>query len=97
MHTHCDVCKHKLKTEHNYGQGMNFVFIIIIFILTLCWYWPILGLSYKDNSVFYYIATASFFCIVLQPWLMRFSRVLFLYLVTPHDEQAGAAAAKNED
>lgn len=86
MKVSCDVCKQKLKTENNYGQGMNFVFIIIIFILTLCWYWPVFGLSYMDNSVFYYIGVSAFFCIVLQPWLMRFSRMLFLYLVISFDK-----------
>jgi hypothetical protein len=67
---------------------MNFVFIFVIFILTLCIYWPVFGLSYKDNSVFIYIGIAAFLSLVLQPWLMRFSRVLFLYMVIGFDRHA---------
>jgi len=81
---HCAHCGHKIKAEHNFGQGMNFVFIIAIFIVTLLVYWPLFGISFMDNSIFYYLATGVLLSILLQPWLMRFSRVLFLYLVTPY-------------
>lgn len=90
MEEHCKVCNQKIKVEHNYGQGMNFVFIFVIFILTLCVYWPVFGISYKDNSVFFYLGAASVLSLVLQPWLMRFSRVLFLYLVIGFDKQAAS-------
>lgn len=78
---HCSVCDQKIKLESNYGQGMNFVFIFVIFLFNLLWYIPIIGLSFKDDSIYYYIAVSTVMVIVLQPWLMRLSRVLFLYLV----------------
>lgn len=84
----CAACGQKIKVENNYGQGMNFVFIFAIFILTLCVYWPVFGISYKDNSVFYYLSAAAVLSLILQPWLMRFSRVLFLYLVISYDKNA---------
>ncbi|WP_157977103.1 hypothetical protein [Taibaiella helva] len=62
---------------------MNFVFIFVIYFFNLLWYWPVVGLSFKDNSIYYYIAVSTIMVLVLQPWLMRFSRVLFLYLVIP--------------
>jgi hypothetical protein len=40
----------------------------------------ILGLSYKDNSIFYALGVGVGAAIVLQPWLMRMSRVLYLYM-----------------
>ncbi len=83
MVEHCPACNRKTKIENNYGQGMNFVFIIIIFILTLVLYSIFIGISFKDNSVYYYLAVSVLLSLVLQPWLMRYSRVLFLYLVTP--------------
>lgn len=88
MEEYCSVCGQKIKVENNYGQGMNFVFIFVIFILTLCVYWPVFGLSYKDSSVFIYLGAASILSLVLQPWLMRFSRILFLYLVIGYDKEA---------
>lgn len=83
MVSHCASCGQKTQVENNYGQGMNFVFIIIIFVLTLILYSLLIGISFKDNSVYYYLAVSVFLSLVLQPWLMRYSRVLFLYLVIP--------------
>ncbi|PSK93565.1 DUF983 domain-containing protein [Taibaiella chishuiensis] len=81
---HCPVCGQKIKVENNYGQGMNFVFIVVIFILTAIGYHLLIGLSFKDNSIYYYVALSVLMVIFLQPWLMRLSRVLFLYLVVPY-------------
>lgn len=83
VNEYCANCNHKIKVENNFGQGMNFVFIVVVFILTAIIYGLTLGLSFKDNSVFYYLGLSIILSLVLQPWLMRFSRVLFLYLVTP--------------
>ncbi len=83
---YCVICKQKIKIEHNYGQGMNFVFIFVIYLFNLLWYWPVIGLSFRDDSIYYYIALSTIMVLVLQPWLMRFSRVLFLYLVIQFDK-----------
>lgn len=83
MESHCPVCGRKAKVENNYGQGMNFVFIILVFILTLVLYSLLFGISFKDNSLYYYLTVSVVLSLLLQPWLMRYSRVLFLYLVTP--------------
>jgi uncharacterized protein (DUF983 family) len=80
---YCPVCKQKIKIENNYGQGMNFVFVFIIFFFNLLWYWPIIGLSLFDNSLYYYLALSVIMILLLQPWIMRISRLLFLYLVIP--------------
>lgn len=78
---YCNVCNQKIRIENNYGQGMNFVFVFIVFFFNLLWYWPIIGLSFMDNSVYYYLAITVTMIFLLQPWIMRFSRILFLYLV----------------
>ena len=81
---HCQVCGQKIKVENNYGQGMNFVFIFAIFIINAIGYHLFFGLSFKDNSIYYYVAISVLMVIFLQPWLMRLSRILFLYLVIPY-------------
>jgi uncharacterized protein (DUF983 family) len=91
---YCDHCGQKIKVENNYGQGMNFVFIFIIFFLNFFLYLPLFGISFKDNSIFYYLAVSVVLSLVLQPWLMRLSRVLFLYLVIPFDK-SGTKGNKN--
>lgn len=81
---HCPVCGQKIKVENNYGQGMNFVFIFVIFFINALWYHLIFRFSFKDNSIYYYVAVSVLMVILLQPWLMRLSRILFLYLVIPY-------------
>lgn len=86
VNEYCENCGQKIKIENNYGQGMNFVFVVIVFILTAIIYGLTLGLSFKDNSIFYYLGVGIILSLLLQPWLMRLSRVLFLYLVIPFDK-----------
>jgi len=76
----CEVCGEKLKSESNNGGGINYALTMLLFFLNLLWYWPIFGLSYKDNSVFYYLISSTTVVILLQPYLMRLSRMLYLYL-----------------
>lgn len=76
----CTICGQKLVAEKNNGAGINYVLTIMIFILNLAWYWPIFGLTYKDNSVYYFLGSSTLVALILQPWLMRFSRVIYLYI-----------------
>lgn len=76
----CEVCGQKMKSESNNGGGINYALTMMLFFLNLLWYWPIFGLSYKDNSVYYYLITSTLVVVLLQPWLMRLSRMLYLYM-----------------
>ncbi len=76
----CEVCGEKLKSESNNGGGINYALTMLLFFLNLLWYWPIFGLSYKDNSVYYYLLTSTIVVLLAQPYLMRLSRMMYLYL-----------------
>lgn len=76
---HCPVCGQKMKHESNNGGGINYALTMILFFVNLAWYWPIFGISYKDNSIFYFLTTSIIVVIILQPWLMRLSRMMYLY------------------
>ena len=76
----CEVCGQKMKSESNNGGGINYALTMMLFFLNLLWYWPIFGLSYRDYSVFYYLAASTLVVILVQPWLMRLSRMVYLYL-----------------
>ena len=69
-----------MKSERNNGGGINYALSMLLFFLNLLWYWPIFGLSYKDNSVFYYLGVSTAVVLLAQPYLMRLSRMLYLYL-----------------
>lgn len=84
----CDVCRQKLKYEQNNGGGINYALTMMLFFLNVLWYWPIFGLSYKDNSFFYFLAASIAVVILVQPWLMRLSRMIYLYLYIQYDKGA---------
>jgi len=82
----CEVCGEKLKSEKNNGGGINYALTMMLFFLNLLWYWPVfsgsptLGLSTKNNSVFWYLGMSTTVVILAQPYLMRLSRMIYLYL-----------------
>lgn len=77
---HCDVCGLKLKAERNNGGGINYALTVILFLVILVISWP--WLSYKDNSMYYYLIISTVVVVVAQPFLMRLSRMIYLYLYT---------------
>lgn len=76
----CVQCGEKMKSESNNGGGINYALTMVLFFLNLIWYWPIFGLSYKDNSVYYFLGASIFIVVLAQPYLMRLSRMLYLYM-----------------
>lgn len=76
----CPLCGQKLVHERNNGGGINYAFTVMLVFLNLLWYWPIFGISYKDNSIYYFLATSITVVVLIQPWLMRLSRMTYLYL-----------------
>jgi len=88
INDHCPVCGQKLVHERNNGGGINYALTMMLFFLNLLWYWPIFGMSYLDNSIFYYLATSCAVVILVQPWLMRLSRMIYLYLFIGYQKGA---------
>jgi uncharacterized protein (DUF983 family) len=88
IHEHCEVCGQALKNKSNNGAGINYALSLIIFFLNLVWYIPIFGITYKDYSIFYYLITTIVIVFLIQPWLIRFSGAINLYLFIKYDREA---------
>lgn len=83
MPEHCEVCDQKMEIEPGFYYGTGYVSYALsvgIFFINAVWYAFVFGLSYKDNSVFKFLGVSIAIVILLQPWLMRISRVLYLYM-----------------
>lgn len=83
MPERCEVCGQPMELEVGFWYGTGYVsyaMSVALFFFNLIWYSLIFGISYKDNSIFYYLFTSIAIVILLQPWLMRYSRVLYLYM-----------------
>lgn len=83
--------------EQNNGGGINYALTVLLFFLNLCWYWPIFGLSYKDNSVETYLVVSIVIVLLAQPWLMRLSRMLYLYFYVPYGKTRKQPIAEEQN
>ncbi|MCB9046298.1 MAG: DUF983 domain-containing protein [Chitinophagales bacterium] len=85
----CPVCGQKFELEVGfyYGTGyVSYALSVALFAIVLVAYWLIFGLSFMDNSVYYYLATSIAIVLLAQPWLMRISRVLYLNMFVKYGE-----------
>ncbi len=79
----CEVCGQKFELEVGfyYGTGyVSYALSVALYVINFAWYWILIGLSYEDYSIFYALGTSTAIVLLLQPWLMRISRVLYLYM-----------------
>ena len=87
----CSHCGLKLLSESNNGPGINYALTVILIFLNLVWYVPIFGISYMDNSIYYFLTTSVIIVILMQPWLMRLSRVAYLYIAVKYKSRGTEA------
>lgn len=85
----CPECKQPYELEPGFWYGTGYVsyaLSIIYLIVTFVLWWLIIGFSVKDNRFFWWMGFAILTLVVLQPWLMRFSRVVYLYFFVKYNE-----------
>lgn len=91
MPDHCPVCGQKMELEVgfyygtgyvSYGLSVGLTFLLAI-VFALTW-----GFHIDDNSIFIFLAADILLLALFQPWLMRISRVLYLYLFVKYGKGA---------
>lgn len=90
----CPNCGQKMELEPGfyYGTGyVSYAICIALSIFNLVWYWVLIGLSVHDNSMFIYLAVNIAIILVLLPWIVRYSRVLYLNMFVKY----GSLGEKN--
>jgi len=88
MYDRCPVCKQKYDLEVGFWYGTGYVsygLAVLLSAITFVAWWVLIGISFSDNRVFYWLAINSFLLVVIQPWLMRISRVIYLYFFVSYD------------
>lgn len=83
MPERCEVCNQKFEIEPGFWYGTGYVSYAIsvglIFCLAVIFALTV-GFSWKNNSIYIFIGIMITAMVVLQPWIMRYSRVLYLYV-----------------
>ncbi len=89
MHDHCPVCRQKYDLEPGFWYGTGYVSYALAVALSaatfLAW-WAIIGISVDDNRIFGWLIFNAILLLVIQPWLMRLSRVLYLRFFVRYNE-----------
>lgn len=87
----CLVCGQKMELEVGFYYGTGYVSyglsvgitFVVAAIFALTW-----GFDFRDYSIFYFLGIDVVLLILLQPYLMRLSRVLYLYMFVKYGEGA---------
>lgn len=81
MHKQCPVCGQPTEIEVGfyYGTGyVSYLLAVIICLLSALVWWLTIGFSTEDMRVVLWLVCNGLLLLALQPWLMRFSRSLWL-------------------
>lgn len=90
MPERCTTCNQKMEIEVGfyYGTGyVSYALTIVLIAIVFLVYALLFGITYQNNSVFIALGISIVLVILLQPWLMRISRVLYLYLFVKYDRK----------
>src|SRR3982750_404031 len=88
MHHHCPVCTQPTDIEVGFYYGTGYVSYVIALLITIISFliWLVaIGFSFGDKRFLYWIIGNSVMLFLMQPWLMRFSRVLWLSWFVQYD------------
>jgi len=88
MHENCPVCNQKYEMEPGFWYGTGYVsyaLAVAISATTFVAWLVLIGVSTDDNKVFYWLGFNCLLLVVIQPWLMRLSRVIYLYIFVKYD------------
>ncbi len=89
MNENCPVCKQHFELEVGFYYGsayVSYALTVVLSAITFVVWWLIIGFSLDDNRVFYWLLTNSILLILIQPYLMRFARALWLSFFVGYDK-----------
>lgn len=100
MYDQCPVCAQKFDLEPGfwYGTGyISYALFVVFSAITFIMWWAIIGISTEDNRVLYWLLINGLLIVVLQPWFMRFSRVVYLSIFVKYNENFHSEKGKTFD
>ena len=100
MPDHCPVCHQKFDLEPGFWYGTGYVSYAILILfsgLTFLAWWIFIGISVDDNRVLWWLLINGIIIVVLQPWFMRFSRVVYLNFFVRYSENFDKEEGKTFD
>ncbi len=88
MHASCPLCGQPTDIEVGFYYGTSYISYLVGIVISAIHFptwWLIIGFSYSDHRFFYWLLVNSLLLLCLQPWLMRFSRSLWISCFVPYN------------
>jgi len=89
MHDNCPVCGQKYDMEPGFWYGTGYVsyaLAVAVSVSTFVAWLVLVGVSTEDNRIFWWLGLNALTLVILQPWLMRLSRVVYIRFFVRYDE-----------
>lgn len=89
MYDNCPVCGQKYDMEPGFWYGTGYVsyaLAVALSVSTFVAWWVLIGVSAEDNRIFWWLGINGILLVILQPWLMRLSRVIYIRFFVSYDE-----------
>lgn len=84
----CPECNQRFELENGFWYGTGYVsyaLAVAVSVTTFIAWLVLIGVSTEDNRIFYWLGLNGVLLVVIQPWLMRLSRVIYLYFFVSYD------------
>jgi hypothetical protein len=84
----CTECGQKYDMEPGFWYGTSYVsyaLTVALSVSTFVAWWVLIGFSIYDKRIFWWLGLNAVFLIVIQPWLMRIARVLYIRFFVFYD------------
>ena len=88
MNPECPVCDQPTDIEVGFYYGtayVSYAIALVISGITFVLWWALIGFSFEDNRFLFWIIGNAVFLIVMQLWLMRLSRSLWISWFVSYD------------
>lgn len=98
MHETCPECGQRFHLEPGFWYGTGYVsyaLTVAFSAFSFIFWWLVIGFSLDDYRLFYWLGVNAVLLIVLQPWLMRLSRSVYLRFFIKYDEDYENTEPKN--
>lgn len=88
MPEYCPECGQKFDMEPGFWYGTGYVsyaLAVAVSAASFVAWWILIGISANDNRVLWWLLVNAVLLVVLQPWLMRLSRVIYIRFFVKYD------------
>lgn len=100
MPERCAECNQRYDLEQGFWFGTGYVsyaLTVAISVASFVAWYVLIGVSTDDYRVFYWLGSNILLLVLIQPWLMRLSRVVYLNFFVHYDENYKNTEAKEFD